>query len=48
VRAAKWSEKTAIEHQNNIFSAMKIGQLNRFAAEIFQHKIGRFLGDLNF
>lgn len=37
---AKWSEETAVEDQDHIFLAPKIGQADHFSVEIGERKIG--------
>jgi hypothetical protein len=39
VPLAKWSGKATVEHEQNIFFAVKIGQANRLTLEILQGEI---------
>jgi hypothetical protein len=41
VRAAEWSEKTAVENHQNILFIAKISKGNAFAGEVIQGKIRR-------
>jgi len=41
VRAAEWSEKTAVENHQNIIFIEKIGKGNVFTGEVIQGKIRR-------